>query len=300
MLGIVAATHDDGAVTLQTPLGVVRVANMPNLPVGQPIAVRVSSVAVPNNYTLSVASNAEPLPAAPLTELARSWTSLGQLAQLLGNGDDTQLAIPTIPTMATGNPNIPAQITRNASQIMFFISALKGGNFRDWLGAGNIRALEEKGYGSLVKKAESEFMQIARQFAETQPGNWQAAFIPILAGQELQQLRAFIKREKKKDEGGKPTGEEDTRFVLEMELSQLGEMQMDGLVKRREQLLQFDLVIRSHHPLQAQLQRDIQEIYASTAELTGYQGQLLFQTAPLFPIHPLEDTITDASPDVIA
>lgn len=287
---------DDGSTLLDTPMGTLRVANLA-LPQGQQLALRVSSVANPNAYTISLANVAPALPPAPLTELSRNWGSLQQIAQVLGEKTMAQI-IPTF-TMSTAMDITPHSAMRAGSQILFFLSALSGGNIRDWLGSANVKALEEKGYGSLLKKADGEFFSLARQFAEPQPNNWQSMYFPVMAQGEVQQVRAFIKREKKKNEQGQANGDEDARFVVEMELSQLGEIQMDGLVKRRQPNLQFDLVIRSLQPLPDFLERDILEIYNSTAELTGYRGQLLFQKVPSFPVHPLEDTTPHVFDDVV-
>lgn len=291
-------SHDDGSVLFDTPLGTLRAANLGSLPQGQQFPLRITSVANPNNYTIALANSVAPLPAAPLTELSRSWTSLQQIVQVLGEEATAQI-IPTfsLTQPAGGNPQPAMQA---GGQLLFFLSVLKGsGSLREWLGNSNVRALEEKGYGSLLKKAEGEFTSIARQFLQPQPDNWQSMYFPVMVSGEVQQVRAFIKREKKKNENGLPNGDEDTRFVVEMELSQLGEMQMDGLVKRKPNNLQFDLIIRSTQPLPADLERDIQQIYHSTAELTGYQGQMLFQTVASFPVHPLEDTTPHVFDDVV-
>lgn len=295
---VVIAHEPDGSATLVTPLGVLRAPEASSVPIGQQLTLRVASVVNPNNATIAIANAAAPIPTAPLTELSRTWTSLQHIVQVLGK-EEAQLIIPTFPTGPNITPDIPGKITQSASQILFFIAALKGGNFRDWLGAPNIKALEDKGYGALVKKAEGEFVQMARQFAESQPNNWQSTFFPVMAGGVLEQVRAFIKREKKKNEEGKPTGDEDTRFVVEMELSQLGEMQMDGLVKRRDSKLQFDLIIRSHYPLPKAFEQDINAIFTGTAEITGYRGQLSFQSMQHFPLNPLEDTTPHVFDDVV-
>lgn len=294
----VLQTNEDGSTTFESPLGTLRAANLGHVPQGQQFALRVTSLAVPNSYTIALANEAPPAPLDTLTQLSRAWPSMQQIASVLG--DDAAKIIPTFTaaqaTVAVGNPeNIP----QTGSQILFFLAALKGGSFREWLGTQNIRQLEEKGYGSLVKKAEGEFMQLARQFADVQPGNWQSAYFPIIVAGELQQVRAFFKREKKKNEHGQPTGDEDTRFVLEMDLSQLGEMQLDGLVKRRETNMQFDLVVRNIRPLSKEMEKDIQGIYTATGELTGYRGQILFQAVQAFPVHPIYDTTPHAQGDVI-
>lgn len=294
----VVAEHPDGSITLATPLGELRAAEIGGLPLGKQLTLRVASVASPNSYTVATANAAPALPPAPLTELSRTWTSLGQIVQALGT-EEAAKVIPTFTMGAAVTPETAGRVTGAASQILFFVAALKGGNFREWLGNNNVKTLEEKGYGSLVRKAEGEFMSIAKQFAEPQPANWQSTFFPVMAGTELQQVRAFIKREKKKNEQGQPTGDEDTRFVVEMELSQLGEMQMDGLVKRRDEKLQFDLIIRSHEPLDKTLEQDIQAIFTGTAEATGYRGQISFQAVHHFPLHPIEDTTPHVFDDVV-
>jgi len=290
--------NDDGSTTLSTPLGTLRAPNL-TLPQGEQVNLRVSSMANPNSYTISVANNAAPAPLTPLTQLSRSWPAMAQITQLLGDDAASKL-IPnftaSLPTITVGNPE---NLSKPAAQILFFMAALGGGNFREWMGAQNIRQLEEKGYGSLVKKAEGEFMQLARQFGETLPNNWQSMYFPVMASGELTQVRAFFKREKKKDENEQPTGEEDTRFVLEMELSQLGEMQLDGLVKRKEKSLQFDLVVRSLIPLEPHVEKDIHQIYTSTAELTGFHGQLVFQSVHAFPVHPMEEATPHPFGDVV-
>lgn len=295
----VITQHPDGSTTLATPLGTLRATDMGASPAGQPFTVRVTSVGSPNHTSIALANATPAASPAPLTELSRTWTSLQHIVQILGDDIASQI-IPTFPMATNFTPDIPSRITQSASRILFFIAALKGGNFRDWLGSANVKSLEEKGYKSLLHKAEGEFMSLAKQFVEPHPGNWQSLFFPVMAGGELQQLRSFIKREKKKNAEGEATGDEDTRFVVEMELSHLGEMQMDGLVKRRDERLQFDLIIRSHEPLPISLQKDIESIFTGTAEVTGYRGQITFQTVYNFPLHPIEDTTPHVFNDLLA
>ncbi|NBX04244.1 MAG: hypothetical protein EBR02_09365 [Alphaproteobacteria bacterium] len=153
---------------------------------------------------------------------------------------------------------------------------------------------------ALLDKASGEFSALARQFTAPAPGGWQTLFFPIAVDGQLQQVRMFTKRDRKKDSEGNPKPEDDTRFVIEMELSQLGEMQMDGFVRRKPENMQFDLVIRSLTPLPKDMQRDIQDIYLSTAELTGYKGSVSFQFVKNFPVLPMEDVAKQHMSDVMA
>lgn len=291
----VASTSEGGRATLSSTLGTLSAVNVPGVKAGDQLTLRVDSVGQSNSYTIAVANNAQTPPLTPLIALSRSWPSMQFILQLLG-GDDALTQLPNMPQLSA-----KAGVATNfGGQVLSYVSAIKTGNFRDWLGRGNIAALEDKGYGALIRKAEGEFLSIARQFNEPQQGQWQSLFFPVAVAGEVPQVRAFIKREKKKNEQDKPTGEEDTRFILEMELSQLGELQMDGLVKRKDDQLKFDLIIRSHEPLPKDVTRDIEQIYRNTAELTEYNGQISFQTVHTFPVSPLEETLPSLVSDVIA
>lgn len=291
-------TSNEPTTLLQTSLGVVRVAQAINMGAGTQLQLRVASVSAPNSYTITLANSTPTLPLAPLSELSGKWDSLQQILHVLGEGNTAQgaSALANLPSVSTD----VFKPTTLGNQTLFFLSALKGGDFEGWIGKTAIRKLEDKGYSSLVRKAEGEFMSIARQWAEVaQPNQWQSLYLPMVIQGEVQQVRAFVKRDKKKNEEGEEENAEDTRFVLEMDLSQLGALQMDGLVQRKEQSLQFDLVVRSHQPLDAQLEHDISHIFQETAEITGYRGQILFQTTAHFPINPLEETLPHSQDDML-
>ena len=76
---------------------------------------------------------------------------------------------------------------------------------------------------------------------------------------------------------------------MEVDLTQLGEMQMDGFVRRQESGVQFDLIIRSLQPLPAPVQQDILQIYNDAGAITGYKGSLAFQAVREFPVNPMEE-----------
>jgi hypothetical protein len=125
-------------------------------------------------------------------------------------------------------------------------------------------------------------------------------FFPIAVASELQQTRLFVKRDRKqKENNGILSNEENTRFVLEMDLSQLGEIQMDGFVRNQNNKVQFDLIIRSLTKLSTEIENDILNIYNSIGELTGYKGSVSFQAVKEFPVNPMEEIIKDNHENVI-
>lgn len=184
---------------------------------------------------------------------------------------------------------------------MAFLAAMKNTDFRSWLGKDNARWLDESGQEGLMKKAVGEFMSMARQFSEAQPHHWQPLFFPVAVEGQIQQLRLFVKRDRKEKQGNEASDKtEETRFVLEVDLSQLGELQMDGFIRAKDKTLQFDLMIRSHTPLSQEVQQDILRIYNDTGAITGYKGSLGFQAMKDFPVNPMEEVAKHSLGNVTA
>ena len=105
----------------------------------------------------------------------------------------------------------------------------------------------------------------------------------------MQQVRLFVKRDRKNQPGSPQEKSEDTRFVLEVDLSQLGELQLDGFVRTQPREVQFDMVIRSLLPLSKEIQQDILSIYDASGAIAGFRGGLSFQHVREFPVSPMQD-----------
>jgi len=288
----VVSNESSRETILQTPIGIIRLQPGTVLPAGSTVKLEITSTLPPLETNATEATSGA---SAPLTELAQQWTSLQQIVTLLAGRAGTsgfnviQDTMPWVmPPPGLAMP--PAAATQNIpTGLMLFMAALRGGDFRNWLGEANSKWLQDQGHDALIAKATSEFTLLARQFSEPQPGHWQALFFPIAVGGEVQQARIFVKRDRKQGNNQQGKKNDDTRFVVEVDLTQLGEMQMDGFVRRRDREVHFDLVIRSLIPLAKEIQQDILTIYNGTGELTGYKGSLSFQTVRDFPVNPMEE-----------
>jgi len=303
VVAIVIGNEPTGEAVLQSSAGIIRLQPGTTLPAGSQVTFEVTQITMP---TAPAAATAAP---APLTGLARQWGSLQQIAALL-TGSDPEANTITIPALSAAIPWLPAagatlspttEMPQTISAgLMLFLTALRAGDFRNWLGKDNVRWLEDEGHSALVAKAEGEFTGMARQYADTPPGHWQPLFFPVAVEGMLQQARLYVKRDRKDSHSRQGKKNEDTRFVVEVDLTQLGEMQMDGFVRVREQHTQFDLIIRSHTALPQEVQQTILQIYTDTGELTGYKGSLQFQAVREFPVKPLEEIVAHAMKSVVA
>lgn len=285
----VIAHEPTGESLVETPAGVLRLPPQAAPAIGSRISLQIIQLIPPNAST----DNAAP---APVTELTRHWASLQDILGLLREHTaESRLNFvhPAMPWLSppSGLPNNTAPQNMPVG-LMLFISALRGGDFRNWLGERHVQWLEATGHEALVRKASAEFMTLSRQFAEPPAQQWQTLFFPVAVGGELHQVRLFVKRDRERSSQQRDKKSEDTRFVIEMELTQLGEMQMDGFVRKRPEALEFDLVVRSLTRLPDEVQRDILRIYNDAGEITGYRGSLTFQAVREFPVRPMEEVMT--------
>lgn len=263
---------------VQTPLGAFRLPYL--LPQNSLLVLELGQVTTPPGVSS--------LPAAQVpqdfAQLAKQWSSLQETYAALRQIDPA-LAMQTFQRTA---PQIGSQMTAGA---MLFITALRNGDLREWLGSKAFDALEQRGRRDLLSRLSADFSTVRNSYLQAPADHWQPLLMPMMMGQELHQARLFVKRDREEDKKEKSSHEKGTRFVLELELTALGGMQFDGFVKKRENRTIFDLVIRSLAGLESEMREHISRIFNDAAEITGFKGSLQFQVTKEFPIHPMEEVL---------
>ena len=99
---------------------------------------------------------------------------------------------------------------------------------------------------------------------------WQTVFIPFYNGRDVEEQEVKITR----------TRDHYLRFVLNINLEEPGTIQLDGLVKFRENSkvpINFDMIFRSKEKLAPDFQRKIADIFSTSKEITGISGQMQFE-----------------------
>lgn len=294
----VIAKEANGEAILQTSAGLVRVQPETELAVGSKVTYRLVQITPPplSNNARSVATGAlQTQQPAPFTQLGTQWHSLHQLLDAIKELDAKTLQ-PTpinIPGVIT-SPNVQSAFTPKdaATGLFLFMTLLKGSNVKEWLGNDKVDKLRNNGYSKLVNTVESELRTIGAQFTESKPGQWQPLFFPMLVDGELEQLRLFVKKDKQDENSNSgQDSEEDTRFIIELDLSKLGEIQMDGFIKKQPENLQFDLMIRSHINLDDVTRQTLRSLFNKNAEISGFNGSLNFQTIKQFHFSPFSEIV---------
>ncbi|RMD63474.1 MAG: hypothetical protein D6826_04810, partial [Alphaproteobacteria bacterium] len=221
----------------------------------------------------------------PPQVLGYAWPALQEAIEALrhgtataGHAGDPGMAVGSVPDAI---PRIGAHLSAG---ILFFLSALSGGDLGRWLGGRTLDALRNAGRGQLVDRLNADFSHLAR-LADGAGGDWRLLAIPLWDGHAVQQVRLFLRRRDKKRDGHDGKNADATRFLLEVEMSRLGEMQLDGLVRARR----FDLILRTRQPLPAAMREDIRTIFQDANDGVGNAGTITFHVSRDWRLMPVPD-----------
>ncbi|NQU59231.1 MAG: hypothetical protein HQ513_18525 [Rhodospirillales bacterium] len=261
--GSVTGSTPAGHTIVQTRVGLFALETQTVVPRGSVITLDV--VNVPNTPLLKAGA----LPTLHESLFtSRKWPALEQVIQVLheANPATAQQLINSI---------IPRPDAGLTSGLIFFLAALRGGDLRSWIGDDAMRLIE-RSRPNLAGRVSENFTALARMADEPSSGDWRVALIPINTGAQIEQIRMLMRQHGGDEEDESETS--DNRFIIDVELTTFGRLQLDGLVRNNGKSL--DLIIRSEAPLSETMHNDIRSIFLEAAELTGLKGGVNFQAAP--------------------
>ncbi|RKQ73831.1 hypothetical protein BCL74_1623 [Oceanibaculum indicum] len=272
-----------GQPLLQTSFGLVTIPGAQGLPVGTGVTLGLSPSALgnaeataraalglpPGNASGTAAAGGQP------ASLGRAWPALNEAFVQLSQTNPA-LAQTLLQTA------IPQPGPQLAGALLFFMAALRGGDVRSWMGDQTARALGGRdGRSPLLSRLSDDMGQMTRTGTDAAGNEWRGFYIPLFDGRDLQQIRLFM-RDPTEEGDGNAEGGSGHRFLIDLDLSKLGALQLDGLA-RTERL---DLIVRTHRALPRDIKAEIVRLFEETAERVGLKGQVSFQATPHFPPLP--------------
>ncbi len=277
--GLVTGSTASGQPQVQTAAGLLTLQIGAQLPAGTRLALdlptqqlaALTPPGVPGATPLAL-----PAAGSDANSLAYSWPAL----QLALEGLERLDAAEARALLSQQGPTapLPQPGPRLSSAMLFFINALTGGDPGAWLGelmGGHAqRRLERAGQGDLLARLRGDLGGLAR-LTDAAGESWRLLPIPLYDGQQLQQMRLFL-RQRRDGSKGRGKDAEATRFLLEVSLTRLGDLQLDGLVRRKR----FDLILRSRQSLPQPMRQDISAIFTAANEASGSEGSITFQDSP--------------------
>lgn len=251
----------DGHIVLQQPVDV---------PVGTQMAVALMQMSLADVMALSpllTTAGGPPLSFDPLQ--SRTWPALQETLQVLvdQSSNAAQLLKNTLPAP------VAARMTPTA---LFFLAALRVGSIESWLGENILQALNKAGRKDLIERLSGDFKSLSRQAQNTIGGDWRVISLPMLHDEQISQIQFYVRRQQDDDQDRAEDGEtrKITRFILNLTLSRMGDMQMDGLIRQKR----LDLILRSESALPFDIRQEIMQRFAAGIEQVNMQGKVSFQT----------------------
>ena len=176
-------------------------------------------------------------------------------------------AAPLTPVLATIlSSRLQLSSPQFLSNFLSFLSALKS-DLPSWLGPDFVKTLKRES----LDRLRSEFADLQKTHANPQ-NDWVSVPLPFYDGTALQQLWMFTRKQKHPDDPSQP---ESTRFVIDMDLTLTGPLQLDGLIRGKR----FDLILRSERMLPQTMRADLTRIMDDALGATGSVGSLVFDVA---------------------
>jgi hypothetical protein len=270
--GTVVTQTPSGQPIVDTPAGPMVMAVKGTLPMGAMLLIEIPPQPLLADPALGPSISS---PQQALLRLFRGWPTLGGALAALGAAGDAANAQALAARLPQTGPGL-------ASGLLSVIAQFAAGETADWLSPALRDALERVGKRELGDRLNGEFRQISRLAGEPGGGDWRVMFLPLRHEGELHQVNLYLRGKRKQgDKDGPDTG---TRFVVEVDMTRLGPIQLDGLVHGRR----FDLMLRSRIPLSPSARRDIEAIFDEARGLGGFAGTIGFQIAASFPVQPLD------------
>lgn len=199
---------------------------------------------------------------------ARAWSDLDDGLKALAQVDPARF-------QQVAQNALPQPGAKLTSQMLFFLNALKGGDFTAWLGENATRLIDRARPG-LVNRLSGDFSIMSKMADETQSGDWRLALVPLWGGEQVEQVRMYYRGKNEAEDDDED--DDGTRFILDFALSNLGHVQIDGLAKNESRKL--DLIIRTEQPLPENWRTQIGDIFLAAQELAGLDGGVAFQASP--------------------
>ncbi len=201
----------------------------------------------------------------PLMQAAPLWPAMDELFQTFyqATPQAAQVLGRTIPS--------PANAANFGSAVLLFAAALKSGDLQGWMGDRKFEMLQKLGKDSILSRLSGETSSLAAN-NDSATTDWKSFPIPLLWQNEISKVMFHVRKEPSEDEQEK--GQAGTRFVMDLSLTRMGDVQLDGLVRGKR----LDLIVRTQTPVSSMMQEAMATAYANALDGTDIYGEIGFQS----------------------
>ena len=254
--GVVFDFKERSAPLVITKAGVLALEEKIQLPHLTPVNVQITEIIEPPVFTLAAHTD-RPV-----------FQSIEETLNLMQKTDSAAFESLKNVLPQIGN-KLPAQILSFINTVSQNVPAAS------FIGETNIAALQnlgEKGQ-ALLKGIEKDFAASPKKVSDGRSA-WKGWTIPFLSGTVVEPVSLYLQKpqedgHRQKGTAAKPNA---VRFILDLNLTQLGKLQMDGLAHRNER--RFDLIVRHQNDLPSSFDDKIHFIFTQTLSALNYTGTI--------------------------
>lgn len=244
---------------------------------------------------ISLLSKTLTAPLAPLNSFPPShfltpeiWPNLQEVQTTLftANPPVAQAFTASIPNAA-----VPQNIGPAA---LFFIAAIRSGDIQSWLGEKATETIRNAGKTDLLNRVTTELGSLSRLNADPVSQDWRALSLPLAWQNEIHKIVVHYKRDEdsNSDDSDQISGSK-TRFVMDLRLSNMGKLQLDGLfIGDPNGIGRLDLVLRTEESFSQAMKMQMRQAYKAALEETQITGELSFQDKQDLWVHIAPDSDT--------
>lgn len=203
-------------------------------------------------------------------ELPRSpqpWDGIRQVMELIAQ--QSPAALKEVIRLRVPQTN-PSQMP---GALLFFMMAMQRGNLAAWLGDDAEDELEALGRKDIWQRLQDDLGAVKQGAVDTNGTNWRGMMVPYLDQDKIQHFRFYVHDDKSQHKNEANKKDWARRFLIDVTLSRLGPVQVDGLVHKKK----LDLIVRTINRLPEVLRDDLRKRFHRAMEETRYVGSLSFQ-----------------------
>lgn len=260
VIATVIGHGEDGTTIVHTPFGSLKLDSPQPLPSGTNIKIALELIAPGSVLPPDVAARS----AATTPPFSYLGAALSQLM-----ASDPAMARVFTAQLPTIGPKF-------VSGLLYFLSAVKSGERRGVFNPSETGRIETAA-PSLLGQMSREVRELHQVFTNPPPEQWRPVTLPLIFGTQVELAQLYIKGEPQEQNGTVGSSQNGQRFLLDLHLSALGDMQLDGFVREMPRAKSLELYIRTADVMEPQFTQDIRSIFTSALEATGLTGHVVFE-----------------------
>jgi hypothetical protein len=248
----VVAQTPDGRLLAQAGNNILYVRNEITAPVGSTLVLQA---AAPGDMGLDL----------PSVQPA-SYKALPDILNVL-----QQMDVLTAPRLIASLPQANDGL---AGALLQIFGAYKSADSAAWVGRPVAETLAHIGQAELLRSLSREMKDQTRSGSDPVVGDWRSYPVPLYNAGAFHTLTLHVHNDRQGQSEAEHEGTRGkTRFLVDMSLSRLGDLQLDGFVQPKK----IDMILRSERSLPDGLHSELRAAYGKAMGAVGFAGTLNFQ-----------------------